>query len=142
MTLYGFTDGAARGNPGHGGIGVILKDKNGKVIAREKRYLGKVTNNVAEYSALLACLHKVEGLLTAHEAISCSRLVVHSDSELMVRQINGEYKVKDKTLKEFFARVQSLLHDARFEFIIKHIPRAQNREADALANESIDEHVR
>lgn len=141
MIIHAFTDGASRGNPGHGGIGVILKDETGTVILEEKKYLGKVTNNVAEYSALLACLKKVHTLLAEKKGFTCSKLIVHSDSELMVRQLNGVYKIKDRALKEFFGHVQDALRSARFEFSIKHIPREKNREADALANESIDEHL-
>ncbi len=142
MIIHAFTDGASRGNPGHGGIGVILKDETGTVILEEKKYLGTVTNNVAEYSALLACLEKVQTLLAEKKGFTCSKLVVHSDSELMVRQLNGVYKIKDRALKKFFAHVQDALRSARFEFSIKHIPRERNREADALANESIDEQLR
>ena len=141
MTVYGFTDGAARGNPGHGGIGVVLKDESGNVLAEEKKYLGKVTNNVAEYTALIECLLRVNGLCGNGNGTSCSKLVVHSDSELMVRQINGEYKVKDKTLKKLFDEVQKIISKSSFEFSINHVPREKNKEADALANESIDEHA-
>ncbi len=142
MIIHAFTDGASRGNPGHGGIGVILKDETGTVILEEKKYLGKVTNNVAEYSALLACLEKVHMLIAEQKGFTCSKLVVYSDSELMVRQLNGVYKIKDRALKKFFGHVQKALRSARFEFSIKHIPREKNREADALANESIDEQLR
>jgi ribonuclease HI len=142
MTIIGFTDGAARGNPGEGGIGVILKDESGNVLATRKKYLGNVTNNVAEYTALIECLQKVSALYGETNKFSCSKLVIHSDSELMVRQMNGEYKVKDRTLKELFNEVHKILGSASFEFSIKHVPRGKNKEADALANESIDEHFR
>ena len=139
MTIYGFTDGAARGNPGDGGIGVVLKDESGTVLAKEKKYLGKVTNNVAEYTALIECLRRVNALFDGAHGVSCSKLVLHSDSELMVRQLNGEYKVKNRTLKKLFDEVCDLLHSSPFEFSIRHVPRERNKEADVLANESIDE---
>ncbi len=139
MTIHGFTDGAARGNPGHAGIGVVLKDESGNVLATRKKYLGSVTNNVAEYTALIECLQKVDASFGNGNKFSCSKLVVHSDSELMVRQLNGEYKVKDKTLKKLFDQVHDLLRSAQFEFSIKHVRRERNKEADTLANESIDE---
>ena len=142
MTILGFTDGAARGNPGQGGIGVVLKDESGNVLAEIKKYLGNVTNNVAEYTALIECLRRVNVLFGNTAGVPCSKLIIHSDSELMVRQINGEYKVKDRTLKELFDEVQKILRSASFEFSIKHVPREKNKEADALANESIDEHSR
>jgi len=138
MTINGFTDGAARGNPGHGGIGVVLKDETGAVLLKEKRYLGNVTNNVAEYTALLECLRRVAEMGSA-PGVRCERLVVHSDSELMVRQMTGRYKVKDRTLKKLFDQAQAVISSSPFQFAIKHVPRELNREADALANESIDE---
>lgn len=131
MTIVAFTDGASRGNPGDGGIGVILKDEHGATFQRLSGYLGETTNNIAEYSALLACLHAVG-------KTSCSRLVVHSDSELMVRQLKGEYRVKDATLKQYHQKVQALLQSAPFDFIIKHVRREENKEADAMANLAID----
>jgi len=131
MTVYAFTDGASRGNPGEAGIGIILKDEQGIILRRLSGFLGKATNNIAEYSALLACL-KVAG------ETGCSRLVVHSDSELMVRQLKGEYRVKDATLKKYFEKAHNLLQSAPFTFQIKHVPREQNREADQLANLGID----
>lgn len=131
MTVYAFTDGASRGNPGDAGIGIILKDEQGTILARHAGSLGKATNNIAEYSALLACLKVAE-------ETGCSRLVVHSDSELMVRQLKGEYRVKDAKLKKYFQKVHDLLQSAPFTFQIKHVPREQNREADQLANLGID----
>jgi ribonuclease HI len=142
MTIYAFTDGAARGNPGHGGIGIVLKDESGTVLAKEKKYLGRVTNNVAEYTALVECLRRVNALFGDTGGVACSKLVLHSDSELMVRQINGEYKVKNRVLKNLFDQVHDILRSARFDFSIKHVPRERNKEADALANESIDEQAR
>ena len=142
MIINGFTDGAARGNPGHGGIGIVLRDVNGKLIVKDAKYLGRVTNNVAEYSALLACIEKVKALLAEENGFTCSRLIIHSDSELMVRQMNGEYKVKDRVLKMLFRKAQEAARSARFECSIRYIPREKNREADALANEGIDERLR
>ncbi|HTR80859.1 MAG TPA: ribonuclease HI family protein [Bacteroidota bacterium] len=138
MTIHGFTDGAARGNPGPGGIGIVLRSESGETLLKEKKYLGKVTNNVAEYSALIECLLQFTEL-RARNKISCTRLVMHSDSELMVRQLNGQYKVKDRELKKLYDKVRELIHGLQIEFSIMHVPRELNREADALANDSIDE---
>ncbi|HTX19219.1 MAG TPA: ribonuclease HI family protein [Bacteroidota bacterium] len=140
MKVLGYTDGAARGNPGPGGVGILLKDEAGGVLLREKKYLGKVTNNVAEYTALIECLRHVRRLGEGN-GIRCTSLLVHSDSELLVRQLKGEYKVKDAVLKELHQEVRTLLDSSTFEFAITHVPRELNREADALANESIDEHA-
>lgn len=130
MTL--FVDGAARGNPGPAGIAAILVDEDGREVFVAKEYIGETTNNVAEYRALI---------LGLSEAVtSTSRLNVCCDSELVVKQINGEYKVKNAQLKELIARVQSLA--ALFGSIeIVHVPRERNVRADEEANAAIDEFV-
>lgn len=125
------TDGAARGNPGPAGIGVVLFDPRGEVADRTARFIGTTTNNVAEYTALIA------GLQRAFE-LGARRLDVYSDSELMVRQLNGQYRVKNEGLKPLFRQAVSLA--ARFEAVrFIHVPREQNREADRLANQGIDQ---
>ncbi|MEX0602097.1 MAG: ribonuclease HI family protein [Bacteroidota bacterium] len=131
MTIHAYTDGASRGNPGESGIGVILKDENGTTLDTFGEYIGRSTNNHAEYRALLKCLELAGPL-------SCAKLIVHSDSELMVRQLLGEYRVKDAALREQFERVQSILRSAPFAFEIRHVVRDENREADELANRSIN----
>ena len=131
MTIYAYTDGASRGNPGESGIGIILRDQQGTVLYSGCGYIGKTTNNAAEYQALLACLKK------AH-TLKCERLVVHSDSELMVRQLQGRYRVKDKHLQHFFAQARELLKDAPFTFEIIHVERERNHDADLLANTGIE----
>ena len=131
MTILAYTDGASRGNPGESGVGIILKDELGNVITSHYGYIGKATNNIAEYTALTACLKLVQ-------TTKCSRLIVHSDSELMVRQLNGQYKVKDAGLKKHFQHIQNILGVAPFRFMIRHISREKNREADELANRGID----
>jgi ribonuclease HI len=131
MTILAYTDGASRGNPGESGVGIVLKDEHGNMIASQYGYIGKATNNIAEYTALAVCLKLVQ-------TTQCSRLIVHSDSELMVLQLNGQYKVKDAGLKQQFQHIQKILGAAPFEFMIRHIPREKNREADELANRAID----
>lgn len=125
------TDGGARGNPGPGGAGFVLEDESGGVVRSGGRYLGCVTNNVAEYEAL------AWGLETAlHHGVR--RLKVCADSELVVRQINGIYRVKNEGLKPLFARVRALL--ARFDSVdVTHVRREMNRAADLLANTAMDE---
>ncbi len=131
MTVHAHTDGASRGNPGESGIGFILKDENGTVLYSGSGYIGKATNNVAEYEALLACLAKAREL-------QCSALIVHSDSELMVRQLLGQYRVKDKNLQQYFLKAQQLIRTAPFRFTILHVEREENHDADLLANAGID----
>jgi ribonuclease HI len=134
MKLIAFTDGASRGNPGEAAIGIVIKSEDNVTIKTHKQYLGKATNNVAEYTALLRCVEIIKNSETLH----CTELVVHADSELMARQMNGEYKVKDAGLKVLFQKVKIALATAQFKFSIRHIPRSLNKEADALANEAID----
>ena len=122
-------DGAARGNPGEAGCGAAICDETGAVVKELSRYLGHTTNNVAEYEALLLGL---EALLHMGRKNVC----VQSDSQLLVRQLNGEYRVKDEKLKVLFQRAMSLLR--RFEaYRILHVPRELNKLADRLANRGI-----
>ncbi len=126
-----FTDGASRGNPGPAGAGVVLFDDKGREICTKAEYLGRCTNNVAEYQALII------GLQAARE-IGCRKPAVFLDSELIVRQITGRYKVKNATLKPLFAQVQNLLQGFD-DYTVAHVPRAQNSRADELANRGIDD---
>jgi probable phosphoglycerate mutase len=130
--LIAFTDGGARGNPGPAAYGVVIQSPGGKVIAELSKFLGEATNNEAEYRALLAALEYAH----SHRARS---LQVFSDSELMVRQILRQYKVKSSGLQPLYDRAQELI--ARLPgFRITHIRREQNRQADRLVNRAIDEH--
>jgi ribonuclease HI len=128
--LVAHTDGGARGNPGPAGYGVVIHDSSGRKVAVLSEYLGRQTNNFAEYQALIAALeYAVEHGPKA--------LKVISDSELMVRQIRGIYKVKDPTLRDLYARASELI--SRLEwFHIEHVLRGHNREADELANQAMD----
>ena len=124
-------DGAARGNPGEAGCGAVIFDQHGTLIEELSRYLGQTTNNVAEYEGLLMGL---EALLKA----SKKRIRVQSDSQLLVRQLNGEYRVKDEKLKMLFQKAVTLLR--QFESCrIVHVPREENKLADRLANKGIDD---
>lgn len=124
------TDGGARGNPGPGGAGFVLEDAHGEVVRCGGKFLGATTNNVAEYEAL------IWGLRTALDH-GVHRLRVAADSELVVRQCTGVYKVKNEGLKPLHARACALMR--RFESVeVTHVRRAENEAADALANESMD----
>ena len=123
-------DGGARGNPGPAGYGVVIKDARGNKVAGLSEYLGHQTNNFAEYSGLLAALDYA--LQHGPKALK-----VISDSELMVKQIRGVYKVKNLTLQELHARAQSLIRKLDW-FSIQHAFREQNQEADRLANDAMD----
>ncbi|HEV2176899.1 MAG TPA: ribonuclease HI family protein [Terriglobia bacterium] len=128
--LIASIDGASRGNPGPAAYAVVLKTAEGSKVSEVSAPLGRVTNNVAEYRALLAALEYALG--GGH-----SRLRVFSDSELLVRQIQGLYKVKSLDLKPLHASARKMI--ARLDaFSIEHVPRERNREADRLANETLD----
>jgi ribonuclease HI len=127
-------DGASRGNPGPAGIGVLFLGPDGAVVERLHRGIGEATNNVAEYSALLAALERAA-------AIGAKDLEVYSDSELLVRQLQGRYQVKHPVLRPLYARARKRIEGLR-HFVIHHVPRELNAEADALANRGIDEAAR
>ncbi|HBT20259.1 MAG TPA: ribonuclease H [Peptococcaceae bacterium] len=128
--LFVYCDGASRGNPGEAGIGYLIKNEKGEVIKRVGDYIGHTTNNVAEYTAL------------KHALLDCLKLngkeiMVYTDSELMVKQLKGEYRVKNQGLLVLYNEVMDLIK--KFDtFNINHIPRERNKEADKLANQGID----
>ena len=123
-------DGASRGNPGPAAYAVVLRDPSGKVVMELAKRLSRETNNVAEYYALLAALDYA----TTHGMTS---LRVRSDSELLVRQMQGRYKVKSPGLKPLYERAAKLARQLRY-FTIEHVRREMNRDADALANAALD----
>ncbi len=125
-----FTDGASRGNPGQAGAGAVLLGENGEELTACSAYLGACTNNVAEYRALLLGL-------TEAKRLGCAELAISLDSELIVRQIQGRYKVKHEALLPLYTQVREQL--ARFDrWTIAHVPRSENARADQLANQGID----
>jgi ribonuclease HI len=130
-SLKVFIDGASRGNPGEAGFGVHVTNEAGTEVAALYGYLGRATNNVAEYEALL---HALRWAL----ARGARRLAIFSDSELVVKQMSGAYKVKHPDMQARNREAQGLLR--RFDAArIAHVPRDQNREADRLANRALDE---
>jgi ribonuclease HI len=129
-----FADGGSRGNPGPAALGAQIVDADGSVLREIAKYLGETTNNVAEWSALIAGL---EGALE----LGIRELAVRLDSELVVKQLSGEYRVKHPALQPLHTRAQTLLR--RFEHVdIAHIRRKANAAADALVNRALDEHLR
>lgn len=128
-----YSDGASRGNPGPAGIGaVILKD--GEVVHEIAEYIGTTTNNVAEYEALLAALD----YCVKHKA---SPVEILADSQLLIRQLSGEYRVKHENIKPLYQRARDYLVHLEVKGY-KHVPREFNKHADKLANRGIDEHFR
>ena len=123
-------DGASRGNPGEAGFGVFATDAKGVAVASLYGYIGRATNNVAEYQAL------IHALRYAH-ARGAKRVFVRSDSQLVVRQMAGEYKVKHPDMQALHREAKALF-DQFGEARIAHVPREENREADRLANRALD----
>lgn len=131
MKLIVNTDGGARGNPGPAGIGAVLYDENEQIVGRHKHYIGEATNNVAEYKALILALHEAAKL-------HAEQLVVRMDSELIVKQMNGQYKIKEPALKLLAGEVLALRN--KFKSVsFTHVRREKNALADELVNEAIDE---
>jgi len=125
-----FTDGGARGNPGPAAYGFVLETEDGTVLAAEGRAIGVATNNVAEYSGLVAGLRKA---LELH----VPEVEVVSDSELLVKQMRGEYRVKNETLRALFVEASGLARSLQtVEY--RHVKRAHNELADKLVNEALD----
>src|SRR5580765_4300966 len=128
--LVAHSDGGARGNPGPAGFGVVIKDESGRKVAALSEYLGHQTNNFAEYQGLIAALE-----YALEHGPKALKLI--SDSELLVRQIKGIYKVKNATLQELHGRAKELIAQLDW-FSIGHALREHNQEADRLANEAMD----
>jgi ribonuclease HI len=128
--LVAFSDGGARGNPGPSGYGVVIQDQTGRKVAVLSGYLGHQTNNFAEYQGLIAALEYA--VADGHKALK-----VISDSELLVRQIKGIYKVKNAALQDLHGRAKELIAQLSW-FSIGHVLRGHNEEADRLANAAMD----
>ena len=123
-------DGGSRGNPGPAAIAAVVQDGNGEVVEERSEAIGTATNNVAEYRALLLGIERAA-------ALGARRLELIGDSELIVRQVNGEYKVKDEALRELHRQVRKAL-EGFDEWSIRHVRRDDNAEADRLVNEELD----
>lgn len=125
-----YIDGAARGNPGPAGIGVVILDENNKRVKDYYKYVGETTNNVAEYNAL------IYGLQEAH-MLGSKDVVLHMDSELVAKQLKGEFRVKNSNIKPLFEQAIHLINGFQ-KIEIKLIDRTLNKEADKLANKAIN----
>lgn len=125
-----YTDGGARGNPGLAGAGWVLVSESGRALSSGGRFLGVATNNVAEYHGLICGL-------TAALSAGCASVEVRSDSELIVRQMTGRYRVKNENLKPLFSEASALA--SRFSRVrFTHVRREDNRDADQMANDAMD----
>jgi ribonuclease HI len=131
-----YTDGGARGNPGPAGVGAVLMDEQGKVLQEVSEYIGEQTNNFAEYEALIRALKAAKKMFGA--TLREMQIEARLDSELVVRQLSGLYKVKEPTLKLKFAEVAQLRLEDVPNMIFTHVMRGKNAHADELVNKAID----
>ena len=129
-TFFLYADGGSRGNPGPAGIGAVILDARKKKVKEVFKYIGETTNNNAEYNALIAGLEEVRDL-------GGDEVIVNLDSELVVKQINGEYRVKNADIKPLFEKAIEVLKNFK-SFEIRHIDRSKNKEADKLVNKAIN----
>ncbi len=131
-----FIDGGSRGNPGNSAIGVVFKDNNGRVIKEYSEFIGKKTNNQAEYEALIFALKKAK-LIFGKNKIKEISFEIRSDSTLLVKQMKGEYKIKNKEIQELFLEAWNLKIDfPEISFLL--VPREENKEADRMVNIALD----
>ena len=134
--LITFTDGGSRGNPGPSAVGVVIKNDKNEIVLRTSKYIGETTNNVAEYEALILALQKAKGIFKTQK-IKKGDLECYLDSELVVRHLNHEYKIKDEGLQLLFIKVWNLMLEYNSVRFI-HIPREKNKLADELVNRELD----
>ncbi|PIQ92868.1 MAG: hypothetical protein COV69_00930 [Parcubacteria group bacterium CG11_big_fil_rev_8_21_14_0_20_39_14] len=137
MRIVVYTDGGSRGNPGPAAIGVVISDGSGKVIREYSQFLGQATNNEAEYQALIFALKKIKQLFGKKKAKE-TEVECRMDSELISKQLNGEYKIEEPSLQPLFLRVWNLKIDFG-KVVFKHIFREENKRADRLANQALNQ---
>lgn len=138
-TLIINTDGGARGNPGPAAVGMVFQLDKWK--ATHEKYIGEATNNVAEYTAVLEALQHLPNS-SASQDLSIDAVKFYLDSELVVRQLQGKYKVKEPALRRLYQEIQQILGEMDLPVSFEHIPRAQNRQADKLVNHALDQHLK
>ena len=127
-----YTDGASRGNPGPASIGVVFKDALGKIVWEGQKALVKTTNNEAEYQALIYAMKHVK-------RYHPEKIIFHADSELMIKQMKGEYKIKNPSIQKLFIEAWNRKIDLKIKVEFIAIPREENKEADTLANKALDQ---
>lgn len=132
-----YTDGGARGNPGPAGAGAVIADEKGEILKKISKFLGRQTNNWAEYEAVIIALEGLKSIVPA-SARKHAVVEVKLDSELIARQLSGKYQIKEESLFGQFIKAHNLLVKEFPHTTFTHIPREKNKEADALANEAMD----
>jgi ribonuclease HI len=135
-----YTDGGARGNPGPAAAGMVIYDDEGNLIEKFSSFLGSnLTNNQAEYQAVILGLGRIQKIINDPKELLEIMVEVRMDSELIVQQVKGSYQVKNAGLKPLFAKLWTLISDFK-EVKFRHVPRANNKEADKLVNLELDKH--
>ncbi len=135
-TIIAYTDGGARGNPGPAGIGVQIQDADGNVLKEVAQFLGNATNNFAEYNGVLVALQTLKAMYG--KKTREMHIELRMDSELIKKQLNGEYQIKEPGLVPYFIEIHNLRVSNFPNLTLTHVPRAQNKEADRLSNEAMD----
>ena len=128
--LVAYSDGASRGNPGPAAFGAVILDEDGHEVSQVSQAIGRATNNVAEYRGAIAALR-------AALALRATALELRMDSELIVRQVQGRYRVRSAALRPLYDELRALI-DTLDDFQVSHVPRERNQRADALANAALD----
>lgn len=137
MKYFINTDGGARGNPGPAGIGIVIRDGEGKLVKEFGKFIGKATNNFAEYSALIHAFDELKKLVSKDKRAN-AEFEFRLDSELVVKQLKGEYQISEETLFPFFIKVHNYRIKEFPNVRFVHVPRAENARADELVNEAVD----
>ncbi len=132
-----FTDGGARGNPGPAGAGAVVYDETGKTIKEASKYLGEKTNNFAEYAAVVLGLEMISKYFGKNQC-KVLEITARMDSELVCKQLNNEYQIKEETLFPLYIKIHNLIVSTFPNIIFEHVPRNENKHADSLANEAMD----
>ncbi len=135
-TIIAYTDGGARGNPGPAGIGIQIQDSQGKVLKEVSKFLGNATNNFAEYNGVLIALQTLKAMFG--RSTKDMHVEIRLDSELVKKQLNAEYQIKEPGLVPYFIEIHNLRVSNFPHITFTHIPREKNKEADRLANEAMD----
>jgi len=130
--LLVFADGGSRGNPGPAAIGFLVKDETEKVLVRQRKRIGRATNNVAEYTAVIEALKWLSNRFSKEKAL----IIFFLDSQLVVNQLNGLYKIKNAALRNLIIKIRQLENKIGGDISYQHIPRVQNQEADTLVNQA------
>lgn len=134
--LVVYTDGGSRGNPGPAAIGVVIKNESGDTIKTYSESIGRATNNEAEYRALILALKKIKSLIGGEQSAK-TKIDFKMDSELIVNQLSGKFKLEEESLFQFFIKIWNLRQDFA-EVKFGHVPREKNKEADRLVNQTLD----